>query len=232
MVAELVDAHDSKSCSARSVGSIPTHGTKSDTLFHMRNYFIFCVTIFGLAACSKPNVRDVIIYPQGERTYTEKSDVVLSEDSKTSAFIAFDGEYELKWEGDIGYEVRKGSFYDVTCDESTQQCRQYPSHFRDPFIREPLPIPLLIPNTNELVYFTFTSRAMTRLVAGSNFGPLHTRTSPPIQDLKINPAGTITYSYWEFDEKGRTVQEKNKWFEVTCDFSLRCDERPIVKQMQ
>jgi hypothetical protein len=29
-VAELVDAHDSKSCSARSVGSIPSTGTKTN----------------------------------------------------------------------------------------------------------------------------------------------------------------------------------------------------------
>jgi hypothetical protein len=28
-MAELVDAHDSNSCSARSVGSIPTSGTKN-----------------------------------------------------------------------------------------------------------------------------------------------------------------------------------------------------------
>jgi hypothetical protein len=32
-VAELVDAHDSKSCSARSVGSIPSTGTTAKLRF-------------------------------------------------------------------------------------------------------------------------------------------------------------------------------------------------------
>jgi hypothetical protein len=32
-VAELVDAHDSKSCSARSVGSIPSTGTNAKLRF-------------------------------------------------------------------------------------------------------------------------------------------------------------------------------------------------------
>lgn len=40
-VAELVDAHDSKSCSFGSVGSIPTFGTQASQQILLRG-FLFC----------------------------------------------------------------------------------------------------------------------------------------------------------------------------------------------
>ena len=39
-MAELVDAHDSNSCSARSVGSIPTSGTLRETLERASLFFV------------------------------------------------------------------------------------------------------------------------------------------------------------------------------------------------
>ena len=40
-MAELVDAHDSNSCSARSVGSIPTSGTKRESVERLSLFFVF-----------------------------------------------------------------------------------------------------------------------------------------------------------------------------------------------
>ena len=39
-MAELVDAHDSNSCSARSVGSIPTSGTKRESVERLSLFFV------------------------------------------------------------------------------------------------------------------------------------------------------------------------------------------------
>ena len=40
-MAELVDAHDSNSCSERSVGSIPTSGTKRESVERLSLFFVF-----------------------------------------------------------------------------------------------------------------------------------------------------------------------------------------------
>ena len=40
-MAELVDAHDSNSCSERSVGSIPTSGTLRETFEKVSLFFVF-----------------------------------------------------------------------------------------------------------------------------------------------------------------------------------------------
>ena len=40
-VAELADAHDSKSCTVRYVGSIPTFGTKIITQAPFRSLFVY-----------------------------------------------------------------------------------------------------------------------------------------------------------------------------------------------
>ena len=40
-MAELVDAHDSNSCSERSVGSIPTSGTKRESVERLPLFFVF-----------------------------------------------------------------------------------------------------------------------------------------------------------------------------------------------
>ena len=46
-MAELVDAHDSNSCSERSVGSIPTSGTKRESVERLSLFFVFrrCVEL-------------------------------------------------------------------------------------------------------------------------------------------------------------------------------------------